>query len=138
MFGALRQFEPQVYALMRMVFGFLFLFHGLQKMFGVLGGQVFPLSSLRGVAGLMELIAGPLISLGLFTVPTAFICSGQMAVAYFINHQQRAFWPVQNGGEPAVLYCFAFLYIAARGAGILSVDGARARSGGRVRAQMTT
>ena len=125
MFSRLRQFEPQAYAVMRMVFGFLFLFHGLQKMFGMFGGRSAELSTLRGIAGLIEVIAGPLIMFGFLTVPTALMCSGQMAVAYFLSHQPRGFWPIQNGGELAALYCFAFLYIATRGAGILSLDAAR-------------
>jgi putative oxidoreductase len=125
MLAALKPFEPHAYAVMRIVFGFLFLFHGLQKMFGVLGGRSAELATLRGVGGLIEIVAGPLISFGFLTVPTAFICSGEMAVAYFVSHQPRGFWPIQNGGELAVLYCFAFLYIATRGAGIWSVDAAR-------------
>ena len=128
MLAVLRRFEPQAYTVMRMVFGFLFMFHGLQKMFGMFGGNPAELSTLRGVGGLIEVIAGPLIAVGFLTVPTAFICSGEMAVAYFTSHQPRALWPVQNAGELAVLYCFAYLYMATRGAGIWSLDAAR-RSG---------
>ena len=108
------------YALMRIVFGFLWLFHGLQK-FGVLGTQSVEIASLRGVAGVIEVVAGTLIMLGLFTSPVAFIASGQMAVAYFTQHLPRGVWPISNGGEPAVLFCFAFLYMAAKGNGIWSV-----------------
>jgi putative oxidoreductase len=116
------RYAPQVYALMRIVFGFLFIFHGLQKIFGLFGGRTAELISLRGLAGVIELVAGTMIMLGWFTRPAAFIASGQMAAAYFMSHQPAGTWPIQNRGELAVLYCFAFLYFAARGAGPLSVD----------------
>lgn len=133
MLTGLRQFEPQAYAVMRMIFGFLFMFHGLQKVFGMFGARPVELLTLRGVGGLMEVIGGPLITFGFLAVPTAFICSGEMAVAYFMSHQPRGLWPIQNGGELAVLYCFVFLYMAARGAGIWSIDAARksGKSGGK-------
>jgi putative oxidoreductase len=124
------RFEPYAYAALRIVAGFLFTFHGLQKLFGLFGGQVVDYTSRFGLAGIIETIAGPLIMLGLFTAPAAFICSGEMAVAYFTAHQPRAPWPVQNMGEPAVLFCFVFLFIATRGAGIWSLDRGR-RGGGR-------
>jgi putative oxidoreductase len=117
----LGRFQPQAYAAMRIVFGFLFLFHGLQK-FGMFEGRAADLATLRGLAGVLEVVGGPLLMLGLFTVPTAFILSGEMAVAYFMSHQPRGMWPIQNGGELAALYCFVFLFIAFRGAGPLSVD----------------
>ena len=119
------RFSPVTYALMRIVFGFLWLFHGLQK-FGVFGGDAADPGTLRFTAGLIEVVAGALIMVGLFTRPAAFIASGQMAVAYFMAHAPRAMWPLFNGGEPAVLFCFAFLYIASRGAGIWSLDARRA------------
>lgn len=114
--------EDYAYAAMRIVTGFLFLFHGLQKLFGMYGGQVVELASLRGAAGMIELVGGILVMIGLFTSITAFICSGEMAVAYFMAHQPRGTWPIENAGELAALYCFVFLYIAARGAGPLSID----------------
>jgi putative oxidoreductase len=117
--------SPLTYAFMRIVFGFLWVFHGLQK-FGVFGGEPLDPASLRGVAGIIEVIAGTLVMVGLFTRPAAFIASGQMAAAYFIAHMPRGLWPIHNGGEPAVLFCFAFLYIASRGAGMLSLDARRA------------
>ena len=119
------RYASTIYAIVRMVFGFLFLVHGLQKLFGMFDGTVVPLGSLLGVAAMVELIGGILIIVGLFTRLAAFIASGEMAAAYFIAHLPQAFWPVQNGGESAVLFCFAFLYIAVRGAGSLSVDGLR-------------
>jgi putative oxidoreductase len=124
--GFLAKYEPQAYALMRIVTGFLFLFHGVQKLFGFppMPGEA-PAFVLY-VAGPIELFGGILVMIGLFTRPAAFLCSGQMAVAYWMAHGPRALLPIQNQGEPAVLYCFVFLYIAARGSGIWSADGGRA------------
>ncbi len=122
MASPLAKFEPYAYALLRIVAGLLFLFHGLQKLFGLYGGHVVPLTSQAGVAGVIELVGGTFVMLGLFTAPVAFICSGEMAVAYFQAHFPRAFWPVQNQGELAALYCFVFLFIATRGSGIWAVQ----------------
>lgn len=116
------RYAPQVYALMRIVFGLLFIFHGLQKMFGMFGGRTAELLSLRGLAGVIEIAAGTLIMIGLFTRPAAFLASGQMAVAYFLSHQPGGLWPIENRGERAVLFCFAFLYIASRGKGAWGLD----------------
>jgi len=119
---------PKVYAVFRMVFGLMFLSHGLQKVAGVFGGrelfagQLPPLTSEAGIAGAIEVTCGTLIMAGLFTKVVAFIASGEMAVAYFKGHQRIAFWPLENQGELAVLFCFAFLYIAARGGGEWSID----------------
>lgn len=118
----LARFESFAYAAFRVVAGFLFLFHGLQKLFGVYGGTQMPLASQMGLAGIIELVGGTLIALGAFTWPVAFICSGQMAVAYFQAHQPRGLWPIENGGELSALFCFAFLFIATRGGGPYSVD----------------
>jgi putative oxidoreductase len=116
-----KRFEPYAYALLRIVAGLLFLFHGLQKLFGMYGGQAVELVTLRGLAGIIELVGGAMIMIGLYTSPVAFIASGQMAFAYFMSHQPQAFWPIQNRGELAALYCFVFLYISTRGSGPLSV-----------------
>jgi putative oxidoreductase len=113
----MQQFQPYAHALLRIVAGFAFSQHGVQKLFGLL-----PLASLYGAAGVIELVGGVLILLGLFTRPAAIISSGEMAAAYFIAHFPRSFWTSQNQGEPAVLNCFIFLYFAAAGAGIWSVD----------------
>lgn len=113
--------EP-AYAAMRVVFGLLFWFHGAQKLFGMFGSEVRPFGSQAWVAGVIEALGGFLIGIGLFTPYVAFIASGEMAVAYFQQHAPRNLWPIQNGGELAALYCFAFLYIAARGAGKFSLD----------------
>ena len=94
----------------------------LQKLFGMYGGNVVPLASRYGAAGIIELAGGALVMIGLFTSPVAFICSGEMAVAYFLSHYPSGFWPIVNRGELAALYCFVFLYIASRGGGPLSVD----------------
>lgn len=119
------RFNSHVYALMRIVFGFLFMTHGLQK-FGVLGGEMVPLFSWPiGVAAVLELVLGALITIGLLARPAAFVAAGEMAVAYLWAHQPRGVLPLQNGGEPAVLFCFAFLLIAVRGAGIWSADASR-------------
>ena len=121
-------YAPQIYAILRIVVALLFLCHGLQKIFGLFGGingTAVPMGSLLGVAGVMEIIGGVLMALGLFTGITAFILSGQMAAAYFMGHVPNSFWPIQNQGELAVLYCFIFLYMATQGAGIWSVDAAR-------------
>ena len=118
----LRRFEPQAYTLLRIVAGFLFLFHGLQK-FGVLGGSMVPLMSKLGVAAVIEVIGGIMITIGMMTAPVALICSGEMAYAYVTVHQPTGTWPIQNRGELSALYCFIFLFIATRGGGMLSVDG---------------
>jgi putative oxidoreductase len=117
----LKRAEPYAYALLRIVAGLMFLFHGLQKLFGMYGGQAVEILSLRGLAGVIELVAGAMIMIGLYAALAAFIASGEMAFAYFMSHQPQAFWPIQNRGELAALYCFVFLYIATRGSGIWSV-----------------
>lgn len=116
-------FNSQAYALMRIMTGFLFLWHGFQKLFGFPPGMPagVPLF-ITYVAGPIELFGGILIMIGLFTHWAAFIASGQMAAAYWIAHGTKAFLPVQNNGELAALYCFVFLFIATHGGGIWSVD----------------
>jgi putative oxidoreductase len=127
----LSKFSPYTYALLRIVAGLLFACHGAQKLFGLLGGvggqpgSTVPLFSLPGLAGVIELGGGLLIALGLFASIVAFIASGEMAWAYFLAHAPRDFWPLQNGGEPAVLFCFIFLYIATHGAGIWRLGSQR-------------
>jgi putative oxidoreductase len=118
----LARFAPYFYALLRIVAGLLFAQHGVQKLFGWLGGSgPVPMFSQFWVAGVVETIGGLAIALGAFTSPVAFVASGQMAVAYFQAHLPRGFWPIQNGGELSVLFCFLFLYIASRGSGKWSV-----------------
>jgi len=118
------KYAPYLYVLLRVVAGLLFACRGAQKLFGVFGGigglpgTSMPLFSLMGLAGGIELVGGLLIALGVLTSLVAFIASGEMAFAYFMQHFPRGFWPIQNGGELAVLYCFLFLYIAANGVGM--------------------
>ena len=119
-------YHAQTYALLRIVVGFLFLWHGVQKLFGfpeAMPGSV-P-AFIIWVAGPIELVGGMLVAIGLMTRWAAFFCSGLMAAAYWMAHGTNALLPFSNGGEPAVLYCFVFLFIAAQGAGIWSVDGSR-------------
>jgi putative oxidoreductase len=117
----LKRLEPTAYALLRIVAGLLFVCHGLQKLLGLLGGHRVALASLPGAASIIETFGGLLVMIGLFTSPVAFICSGEMAYAYITVHQPRGTLPIQNAGEPAVLFCFIFLFIATRGGGLLSV-----------------
>lgn len=120
----LEPYTEPIYAALRIVTGFLFLPHGAQKLFGAFGGQQVTMAGdpLMFTAGVIELVGGALIMVGLFTRITAFIASGEMAVAYFKAHIPMGFWPIENRGELAALYCFLFLFIAARGAGLLSLD----------------
>jgi putative oxidoreductase len=123
----LARYSDQLYALMRIVTGFLFACHGAQKLFGVLGASS-ELHDPEGLAaGVIEFCGGVLVCVGLFTRLAAFIASGEMAVAYFKAHAPRGFWPVVNRGELAALYAFVFLYISARGSGVWGVDALRAR-----------
>ena len=118
----LDNYKDHTYALLRIVSGFLFIWHGTQKFFNF--PVEYPFGSLNPIAaaaGAIELVGGTLIMIGLFTRPAAFICSGTMAVAYWMAHGTKSFFPIANGGEIAALYCFIFLFIAARGAGLWSV-----------------
>jgi len=122
--SALKSFQPVVLSVLRIVAAYLFLLHGTAKFFS------FPMSmggapeGLMLVAGILEIVGGILLILGLFTRPAAFILSGQMAAAYFMAHasQGSALFPLANGGESAVLFCFVFLYLAAAGGGSLALD----------------
>jgi len=120
--AGLRSLEPSARSVLRLVVGFTFSFHGMQKLFGLFGGHHVQFVSLLWVGGFLELFGGLLIFAGLFTVPVAFILSGEMAVAYFRAHFPRGFLPIVNGGELAVLYCFIYLYLFTAGPGPLSLD----------------
>jgi len=113
-------------SLLRIVAGFTFSLHGFQKLFGFFGGLGHGTRahffSLLWAAAVLECFGGLLILLGLFTRPVAFLLCGEMAVAYFRQHFPHGFWPISNGGELAVLYCFIFLYLMPAGAGPLSLD----------------
>lgn len=116
---------PYLLSVLRLVIAFLFMQHGGQKLFGfpvAMPGPPLELLSLVGLAGVLEFFGGLLLLLGLFTRPVAFVLSGLMAVAYFMAHAPKGFWPSANQGELAVLYCFAFLYLAAAGGGPWSLD----------------
>jgi putative oxidoreductase len=125
------RYAPTTYALLRIVFGFLFLCFGLQKTLGWFGGPAATLMTLQGAAGVIETACGLLIMIGLFTKPAAFLASGEMAVAFWYIHVNMigmgrglpaGLVPLNNMGVDSAAFCFAFLYIAARGAGTLSVD----------------
>ncbi len=123
---AIGKLAPYFYVLLRVAVGVSFAQHGAQKLFGVLGmKQAVPLTSQLGAAGIIEFVGGIMVALGLFTSPVAFVASGEMAYAYFTRHFPHGAWPIQNGGELAVLYCFTFLYIFAIGGGKLSLDSVR-------------
>lgn len=120
----LKPYTECIHDTVRIVAGVLFFQHGAQKIFGILGAeQSVELGSRLGLAGIIETVTGALIALGLFTPIAAFIASGEMAVAFFIAHVPRgSIWPLVNGGEPAVLFCFLFLYLASRDSGDWSID----------------
>lgn len=123
MFRKIGTFEPYALSIMRIVIGFTFTCHGAQKLLGWLsprGPMLF--GTLPWFAGVMEGFGGLLIVLGLFTAPVAFLLCGEMAVAYFRQHAPRGLWPLTNGGELAVLYCFIYLHLATRGGGAWSLD----------------
>jgi putative oxidoreductase len=114
--------EPVAYAAFRIVVGFLFMCHGAQKLFGAFGGHPQLHNPLLLAAAIIEFAGGILVLLGLLTRFAALICSGEMAVAYFMQHQPRGYLPIQNQGELAVVYCFAFLFIACHGAGKFAAE----------------
>ena len=119
----LGRYSTYIYAIMRIVFGFLIMLHGTQKVFGwPPAKQPGEVAGLLLVAGIIELVGGFLIMIGFFSSFAAFIASGMFAVAYFMVHQPGGALPIMNGGELAVAYCFACLYIASRGSGVWSVD----------------
>jgi putative oxidoreductase len=123
----LGRFYEHTYELLRIFTGAMFMIHGSQKILGwppPQGGQRPPIASIIGFSGILELVCGALVLIGLFTTIAAFIASGEMAAAYFMAHAPHGFLPNVNQGEPAVLYCFIFLFIAANGGGVWSVDRA--------------
>lgn len=118
----LGRFSEEAYALMRVVDGFLFACHGAQKLFGVLGGQANLHDPLVVTGATIEFVGGVLIAIGLLTSIAAFLASGEMAVGYFKVHASHGFFPIINKGELAVLYCFVFFFMAAKGGGRWSID----------------
>lgn len=132
-----KEWAPQLLSVLRIVVAFMFMQVGTAKLFAfpaaiMPGGGTAPFGSLPWFAGVLEVFVGVLILLGLFTRPAAFILSGEMAVAYFLGHFPQGFWPVLNQGQPAVFYCFFFLYLSAAGPGPWSLDALLARRRGTV------
>jgi putative oxidoreductase len=126
----MKSVTPYLLSVLRLAAAAVYLAHGTQKMFGVPGhpfhAPVFSMTMI-GAAGVIETIGGTLMLLGLLTRPTAFILSGQMAVAFFTQHWPNAFWPIENGGDLAVVLCFLWLYFSAAGAGPISLDALRGK-----------
>ena len=121
--GFLSKYSPQILGVVRIVVGLLFLEHGLMKIVGFpapMGHGALP--PMIMAAGIIELVGGALVVLGLFSRFAAFICSGEMAVAYFTAHMARGIYPAMNGGDPAILFCFIFLYLAAAGPGSFAIN----------------
>ncbi len=126
----LGKYAPYFYAVLRIVAGLMFALHGSQKLFGYPPSSrpAGPLNALMTFGGVIEFVGGLMIAFGLLAGFAAFVASGMMAVAYFMAHASRGFLPIVNGGELAVLYCFIFLYIAARGSGVWSIDSLTGRT----------
>lgn len=125
------KWTPRVLTLLRIVAALLFLEHATMKFLQFptpIPGVTYPLPAIMLVAGAIELITGTLITVGLFTRLAAFVASGEMAAAYFMAHAPQGFWPTLNMGEPAILFCFIFLYLASAGGGAWSLDNARRSS----------
>ena len=123
MVSFMKAYEAQTYALLRITTGFLFFFHGTQKLLGWPPSTMEPPAYITYVAGGIELIGGFLIMIGLFTAPLAFLASGLMAAAYWMAHFSAEVWlPIMNRGDAAVMYCFIFLYISAKGTGIWGIS----------------
>lgn len=120
---------PRMLAVLRIVAALIFLEHGTQKLLGFPSGERanVEFATMSWWSGLIELITGALLVPGLFTRAAAFIASGEMAVAYWMAHAPQGFFPVNNGGDAAILYCFVFLYLVFAGPGAWSIDGARSR-----------
>ena len=122
----LTAWAPRVLSLLRIMTALLYMEHGTQKMLNFPidgpGADGTPLPPMALASGILEIVLGALVALGLFTRPAAFIASGHMAAAYFIAHAPQSFWPVANGGDASIMFCFAFLYLAFAGPGPWSLD----------------
>jgi putative oxidoreductase len=126
MFDRLRRFAPEILGITRFLIGTLLVCHGAQKLLGAFGGVPAGVPAfIVWIAGPIELLGGVLMVVGLFTRPTAFLMSGLMAFAYFMAHASRGFWPILNGGELAIAYCWFSLYLAAHGPGAWALDSLR-------------
>jgi putative oxidoreductase len=120
--------SPRLLSVLRIIAGLLFLEHGLSKYFGFPAPPSFQVVGVLWFAGAIEIVAGALVAIGLFTRVAAFIASGEMAFAYFMAHFPKSFFPIVNGGDAAVLYCFIFLFIAVEGGGPWGIDAMRSRT----------
>ena len=128
---SLSRYAPFALSVLRIVAALLFIEHGTQKLFLFPAGrasEAVQLLSLAGLAGVLETFGGLAVLFGLFTRPVAFVLAGEMAVAYFMVHAKSNPFPVNNGGDSAILFCFVFLYLVFAGAGPLSIDGMRRRA----------
>jgi putative oxidoreductase len=135
--------SPHLLSLLRIIAAFLFVQYGTTKLFALPApimpdGGTAPLGSLAGTGGALELVGGTLLLVGLFTRPVAFLLSGEMAVAYFIGHAPQGFWPVLNGGAPAVIFAFLWLYFSAAGAGPWSLDALRSGQRDAIRPELAS
>ena len=126
----LDRYAPHMLGLLRIVAALLFLQHGTQKLLGFPASEMPQpgLFSLFGLGGILELVGGLLLILGLFTRPVAFVLSGMMAIAYWMFHAPGSVYPVQNGGELAIMFCFVFLYLVFAGPGAFALDNGRSRN----------
>lgn len=121
--SSLSRYAPTVRSVLRIVAALIFMAHGTQKILGFPASDMNPAAmSLPWIAGIMELVGGALLVLGLFSRPVAFLLSGLMAFAYWLAHAPQSPFPVLNGGDAAILYCFIFLYIFVAGPGPISLD----------------
>ena len=129
-FASLSRYQPQALSILRIVTALLFIAHGTQKLLGFPAAEwgTANLMSLMGVAGILEVFGGIAILVGFMTRPVAFVLSGFMAVAYWMGHAPQSPFPVNNGGDAAILFCFAFLYFVFSGPGVWSVDAMRSKS----------
>lgn len=129
--NTLQDWAPRVLSILRIITGLIFLEHGMQKLIGFPAGDManMPFDNMGAYAGVIELGAGALIALGLFTRPAAFLASGTMAVAYWTVHAPQNPFPINNGGDAAILYCFVFLYFVFAGPGPWSLDAMRGKRG---------
>jgi putative oxidoreductase len=130
MTDTLSAWAPRILSVLRIVAAAVFMVHGSQKLFGIPPSEhgSSELFSLMGLAGILEFFGGALLLVGLFTRPVAFVLSGMMAVAYFMAHAPKSFFPALNGGDAAILFCFVFLYLVFAGPGPWSFDAVRERT----------
>lgn len=129
LFDGLARYQPQALAALRIMTALQFIEHGTQKLFNFpASDHAGALTGLTGTAGILEFAGGILLALGLFTRPVAFLLAGEMAIAYFMAHMPQGFFPVNNGGDSAISFCFIFLYLVFAGAGAFALDNRRVRN----------